>query len=232
MTSPQSTEAPSLLSGTATASGASGGGVSTIRTSDERLADPLIESVPSPDPPVPTESQPGSSAAGGGTKVRPGHGKNGNFRSGKGRPRTVTSRETDEMAVMKAAGFSDERIARVLERSFNTVKGVLKRPDVQEHIRGLREILRTGSLSMVLRTQEALTERLADSLVRDDAKATDSYARAARSLEAVAASASGENKPASVNVAVGVQTAMSPDERDELLREFRRTITAEGSHVG
>ena len=90
-----------------------------------------------------------------------------------------------------------------------------------------QEALDATLLAKAQEVQAKAWERVDGALDERDAKAFDAYTRGLAAMERMSASAAGENKPVPTQVAVINQTALSAEERDELLREFRASVALE-----
>ena len=148
---------------------------------------------------------------------------NGRRRAKRRPSRPVDAREAAGLAVMKASGMRDKEIGRAMQLSPSTVRAHTSTPDALAHIERWRRLFRSEALERAQGVQGDAWARVAGSLERDDARAFDAYTRGLHAIERIAASASGENKPAVTQIAVLNQT-MSGEERAELMRAFRATV--------
>ena len=213
MTSRPSSAVPSLPSVTATGPGASVGGASMTSTTE-------VPAVAPSDPPVPTEMTSVSSAAGGATSLR----KKKRQRDRK----IVTPQMEEQMAAMRAAGMSELAVARSFPLSRTCVRDHLAKPELQAIVEKHRAMFRALAAEQAAGIVHKAFTRAEQALDENDAKGFDAYTRGIRSLESSAASVAGENKPGAVNVAVGVGIQMAPEERDELMAAFRKTVVEQG----
>jgi hypothetical protein len=243
------TAPPSLPSAIATASGDSPDAASTTITTP-------TDSVAPSDPPVPTVLPSDTSAAGGATSrplfdkrrfaIRDGHlvkltaaerkaidpkyGKRPKESTGYAN-RRIDDRERGAIAVLKAAGLSNAETSRALRLRRTTVDHAVKTDALQAEMTRWRTLFRAQALEQAQAIQLKAWTLAEDALDAGDAKSFDAVTRGIAAMERTAASASGENKPAQVAVGVNVQTSLSADERDELLREFRKTLALDGEVV-
>lgn len=127
---------------------------------------------------------------------------------------------------MAAAGMNAHEIGRAMLLARTTIDDQIKSPELQARLQRWRELFRAQALEQAQGIQIKAWTLANQALDEGDAKSFDAVTRGISAMERVAASASGENKPASVNVAVVNQT-MTAEERTELMREFARTIEAE-----
>ena len=137
----------------------------------------------------------------------------------------------EQMAAMAAVGVPKKAIARAFNLTETSVTSALQRPDMDALVAKHRAFFRTQALEQaagILHKAFSLADKALDD---EDAKSFDAVTRGISALERTAASAAGENKPASVNVAVGVGVTLSEDEKAELMREFRKTVAIEGEVV-
>lgn len=177
----------------------------------------MSDAVAPSDPPLPAEVKRASSAAGGATKKRRMRRPN----------RIVTPQHQEQMAAMKANGLTDRAIGRAISLSPTSVRDHLAKPEVQATVEKHRAMFRMYASEQAAGIVHKAFTRVSEALDEGDPKAFDAYTRGISALERTSASASGENKPGQVNVAVGVGIQMAPEERDELLAAFRRTVIEE-----
>ena len=141
-----------------------------------------------------------------GRRKSPFDGKHGGpkfpIRRGQTRKHQVPSpAELEAVAEMASAGASRRSISNDLYRSEDFIAKILARPDVIAYMGRCREAIRSVTLDgMVKIQQDAVTwaQQIADA--KDDPKALELVTRSMSNMERVAASASGENKPASIVV--------------------------------
>ena len=117
---------------------------------------------------------------------------------GRTRKRFGTTRPTgaaveNQVAVMSAAGFGANPIARALQVSVETVGSIQGRPSVQAQIEDMRLRLR----DLVMQKQEVITTKAYEWLgsvvdEKQDAKAFDALTRGLGNMERTASSVSGE----------------------------------------
>ena len=132
------------------------------------------------------------------------------------------------MAAMKANGLTDRAIGRAIKLSPTSVRDRLAKPELQAVIEKHRLLFRAFATEQSSQIAHKAYSRAKEALDDGDPKAFDAYTRGISALERTSASASGENKPGAVNVAVGVGIQMDPSERDELLAAFKRTVIEQG----
>lgn len=144
------------------------------------------------------------------------------------RLKVATPAAKEQMAAMAATGMSPTAIGRAFGVDRTSIQKAMSAPEMVATIEKQRAFFRAIATEQAADVILDTFGRIKGALENDDPKAFDAYTRGLAALERTGASASGENKPASVNVAVGVQTSMSAEERAELLREFRRTVAIEG----
>ena len=124
----------------------------------------------------------------------------------------------DDLAVaqMRGVGIKRTAIAKILGMSVDTVDAILKRDDVKDLTVRIREATRTMTLNTALQASAKAHDWVMETIDKRDAKSFDAVTRGIAALEKTGASASGENKPAGVQVAV-INQQQSSDEARELI---------------
>lgn len=121
------------------------------------------------------------------------------------------------MASAIASGERKKDIAADLKVNPATISRTLKDPEVAEMVQQFRKQHRLMNLSGAQRVTEKAWNRVDASLDSDDPKAFDLYTRGLQSMERIAASASGELKPAPAAVIYNQQANLAA-EGQELLQ--------------
>jgi hypothetical protein len=136
----------------------------------------------------------------------------------------LTPRDIELMGAMAAAGANPGEMARAFKRTPTAVRQHLAKPELQKIIEDHRLRFRAQAIEQAEAIQHKAWSLADEALEMKDAKMFDAVTRGIAAMERTAASASGENKPAALNVNVGVQTVVSPEERAELLAAWKATV--------
>jgi len=105
------------------------------------------------------------------------------------------------IAVQDAMGMTTMQIAQSLQITRTQVQLVRANPDIQQLTQELRQAVRlVQQQSVMAQTQQAWT-RASEALTAADARSYDAYMRGLAAMEKISASAAGEHKPASIQIA-------------------------------